>query len=59
MCGRSTLQLSPELLAEIFGVTEVPQLTPRFNIASFQQVLVVRQDSEYHIDKSRSVIEPI
>lgn len=48
MCGRFTLQIPPELLAEIFGCA-VPDYQPRYNIAPSQQVLVARQDSESHI----------
>ena len=46
MCGRFTLQLSPELLAEIFGLQEIPVYQSRFNIAPSQQIAVIRQDTE-------------
>lgn len=42
MCGRFTFSISPEMLAEIFGVTMPADLTPRYNIAPTQQVLAVR-----------------
>jgi putative SOS response-associated peptidase YedK len=43
MCGRYTLtEITPDLLAEVFGVQETPQLSPRFNIAPTQNVPVVR-----------------
>lgn len=52
MCGRFTLQISPELLAEIFHLSEVPQFQPRYNIAPSQLIPVVRQAAEYqnHLD---------
>lgn len=43
MCGRFTLTLSPELLAEIIGNIELPRIEPRYNIAPTQQVAVIRQ----------------
>jgi putative SOS response-associated peptidase YedK len=43
MCGRFTLRSSPRAVAEAFGLPEVPQLFPRFNIAPGQPVAVVRQ----------------
>jgi putative SOS response-associated peptidase YedK len=43
MCGRFTLRSSGEAVAEEFGLPEVPDLTPRFNIAPGQSVAVVRQ----------------
>lgn len=42
MCGRFTSLLSPELLAEIFGITSAPFLVPRYNIAPTQQVPIIR-----------------
>ena len=46
MCGRFTSLLTPELIAEVLGVTVPTGLTmdPRYNIAPTQPVLVVRQD---------------
>lgn len=44
MCGRFTLILPPESLAEIFGLAELPRIEPRYNIAPSQQVAVVRQN---------------
>ena len=46
MCGRFTSLLSPELLAEIFGVTSPPFLVPRYNIAPTQQVPIIRAAAE-------------
>ena len=43
MCGRFTLTLSPELLAEVYGLDEIPPaFAPRFNIAPTQEVPIVR-----------------
>jgi putative SOS response-associated peptidase YedK len=42
MCGRFSLTAAPEWVAEHFGLTEVPALQPRYNIAPTQDVAVVR-----------------
>jgi putative SOS response-associated peptidase YedK len=42
MCGRFTLFDSTSSLAEGFGLTEAPSLSPRYNIAPSQEVAVVR-----------------
>jgi putative SOS response-associated peptidase YedK len=42
MCGRFTLTASGEELADEFGLAEAPELTPRYNVAPTQPVLVVR-----------------
>jgi putative SOS response-associated peptidase YedK len=44
MCGRFTLRSSGEAVAQAFGLPEVPELFPRFNIAPGQSVAVVRQE---------------
>ncbi len=46
MCGRFTLTLPPELLAEIIGEIEHARIQPRYNIAPTQQVAVIRQDND-------------
>lgn len=46
MCGRFTFAVSPELLAEIFGVPILQGLAPFYNIAPTQQVLAVRVTEE-------------
>jgi putative SOS response-associated peptidase YedK len=43
MCGRFTVRSSPRAVAEAFGVSEAPDLLPRFNIAPGQPVTVVWQ----------------
>lgn len=47
MCGRFTLQLPPEFLAEIFGLTEVPAYPARYNIAPTQKIPTIRTDADY------------
>jgi hypothetical protein len=42
MCGRFTLRNPARDMVEIFELLREPDLTPRFNIAPTQQVLVVR-----------------
>ena len=46
MCGRFTLHIPPELLAEIFGLIEIPTYPARFNIAPSQKVAVIRQNGD-------------
>ena len=36
MCGRFTLATAPEIVAEFFDLTAVPDLSPRYNIAPTQ-----------------------
>ena len=43
MCGRFTLATSAQEVAEHFGLTEVPALSPRYNIAPAQSIAVVRR----------------
>jgi len=43
MCGRFTLHFPVELLAEIFGLPNLPGLVPRYNIAPTQAAAVVRR----------------
>jgi putative SOS response-associated peptidase YedK len=43
MCGRFTFAISPELLAEIFGVTVLEDIPTRYNIAPSQQVSIIRE----------------
>lgn len=42
MCGRYTLQVSPETLAAQLELDQVPDLVPRYNIAPTQNAPVVR-----------------
>ena len=43
MCGRYALHSNPEVVALMFGLSEVPAYQPRYNIAPASQVLVIRQ----------------
>jgi putative SOS response-associated peptidase YedK len=43
MCGRYALHSNPEVVALLFGLTEVPDYPPRYNIAPTAQVLVIRE----------------
>jgi len=42
MCGRFTLIAPGETIAELFQLTEIPSLVPRYNIAPTQPVAAVR-----------------
>lgn len=42
MCGRFTLRASPREVAEHFGLWQIPDFIPRYNIAPGQQVGIVR-----------------
>jgi putative SOS response-associated peptidase YedK len=46
LCGRFTLCSSPVVIAQEFGLFDVQDLSPRFNIAPSQAVAVVRQNPE-------------
>ena len=46
MCGRFSLAALPDTLASHFGLTAVPVLAPRYNIAPSQDIAVVRQGAE-------------
>lgn len=43
MCGRFTLTTPGELVAEAFGLDEMPELAPRYNIAPTQPIASVRR----------------
>jgi putative SOS response-associated peptidase YedK len=43
MCGRLTRRSPPRVVAEAFGLPEVPELFPRFNVAPGEAVAVVRK----------------
>lgn len=44
MCGRYSLHSNPDVVALMFGLSEIPAYQPRYNIAPASQVLIVRQD---------------
>jgi putative SOS response-associated peptidase YedK len=43
MCGRMTLRTPGKIVAQEFGLFDVPDLRPRYNVAPGQPVAVVRQ----------------
>jgi len=43
MCGRYTLTQAPERVAKQFNLSEVPELSPRYNIAPTQGIAIVRE----------------
>jgi putative SOS response-associated peptidase YedK len=44
MCGRYALHSNPEVVALLFGLSEVPAYAPRYNIAPSAQVLVIKNN---------------
>jgi putative SOS response-associated peptidase YedK len=42
MCGRATMSASPDELAELFHLTELPLVEPRYNIAPTEPMAVIR-----------------
>jgi putative SOS response-associated peptidase YedK len=44
MCGRYSLHAHPDVVALLFGLSQIPALTPRYNIAPSSQVLIIRQN---------------
>uniref|UniRef100_A0A7C2NAC2 Abasic site processing protein n=1 Tax=Thermoanaerobaculum aquaticum TaxID=1312852 RepID=A0A7C2NAC2_9BACT len=45
MCGRFVQATPGEVIAEVFGLSEVPELAPRYNVAPTQQAAVVRPEA--------------
>jgi putative SOS response-associated peptidase YedK len=46
MCGRFAQRTDPKRLAKWFGVEEVPELEPRYNIAPTQEITAVRETED-------------
>lgn len=46
MCGRFTLATPAQQVAEHFGLDDVPELSPRYNIAPTQPIAVVRRSAD-------------
>jgi len=42
MCGRFVIDIAPGLLGSLYGLTSVPRLEPRYNVAPGQTVAAVR-----------------
>jgi len=49
MCGRFALSISPSVLAKLFGLDEIPDLPPRYNIAPGQSIAAVLSHPEGNI----------
>jgi putative SOS response-associated peptidase YedK len=43
MCGRYTLRSSPSKIGKAFHLADIPDFSPRYNVAPTQQVLAIRQ----------------
>lgn len=51
MCGRFTLNATPEIIAKTFNLQEIPDIELRYNIAPSQPIAVVRQlEVSYKLD---------
>jgi putative SOS response-associated peptidase YedK len=44
MCGRYSLHSNPDVIALMFGLSEIPAHQPRYNIAPTAQVLIIKQN---------------
>jgi len=54
MCGRFEIHSVPQIIAEIFGITEWDiEYPPRYNIAPSQDILIVINDGKRKLIKSR------
>ena len=54
MCGRFTLFEADKILSKEFGVSGIPPLSPRYNIAPSQPVAAVRVRIPGHRSRARS-----
>lgn len=50
MCGRFTLTVNINTLAEIFGVAPTLEAAPRYNIAPTQEVVSILRDGTAHLE---------
>jgi len=53
MCGRATLSTPGEELAEALGLSEIPHLEPRYNIAPTQPIPIVKMSAPQRIELVR------
>ena len=44
MCGRYSLHAHPDVIALLFGLSQIPAHQPRYNIAPTSQVLIIRKN---------------
>jgi putative SOS response-associated peptidase YedK len=58
MCGRFTLSTPPDAVADLFGLVDVPDLPPRYNIAPSQPVACVRGGRGWSLDMLRWGLVP-
>ncbi len=58
MCGRFTLSTPPKAVADLFGLADVPDLPPRYNIAPSQPVASVRGGRSWSLDMLRWGLVP-
>ncbi len=61
MCGRYTLTSPASLLGEIFEITSMPEILPRYNIAPTQEVAGIRhgpEDESHHFSWFRWGLVP-
>jgi putative SOS response-associated peptidase YedK len=59
MCGRFEIHSAPQIIAEIFGITEWDiEYPPQYNIAPSQDILIVINDGKRKLIKSRWCFVP-
>jgi len=56
MCGRFTLFEADKILSKEFGVSGIPLLSPRYNIAPSQPVAAVRVASSDDISPAQATV---
>jgi putative SOS response-associated peptidase YedK len=44
MCGRYSLHANPDVIALMYGLSQIPAIQPRYNIAPTSQVLIIRKN---------------
>jgi putative SOS response-associated peptidase YedK len=49
MCGRFVQATPGQVIAQVFGLGEVPELSPRYNIAPTQEAAVVRVEGDKRV----------
>ena len=55
MCGRFTLSASPEAIAEAFGIKQLPDFKPTYNVPPTQNVLAVLNEEKTHQRKFKKL----
>jgi putative SOS response-associated peptidase YedK len=59
MCGRFSLTATPQEVQELFGLEEIEDFPPRYNIAPTQPILIIagdvrREEGDNRTDRRRS-----